>query len=587
MSTRSNQGNASATRGQMRAVAPATVGRVSRIEIARYRRHRYAVAWALLSATALGRAVYAGDTATLAAPNSAPAGSSITVTWTGPGDGYDFLAVFPLQAPPGASPPAERSYATSSPIRVDVPEEPGEYELRYTSKQGATLARRRIVVTAVTASLKAEPTAVGGTSTEVAWSGPDNHNDHIVVVASGEPDRASSAGFLKWTTSGSPLRIPAPEKAGEYEIRYLTGAGGKVLARAKITVVPASASIAGPLTARAGETFTVTWTGPRNSYDHVGIYPKGAGAVRAVSDVFATAGSPMKMEAPLEAGEYELRYLTDQTQSVLARADLHVTPAAHRPGLVRVSRAARAAAEPGGAVEVILDTSGSMLSRIRGKRRIEIAKRTLTTLTSKVIPPGTPFALRVFGRGSSSCATELDIPLHALAAAPAGQQIAALAAKNGAKTPIAASLAKVADDLGGVKGERVVILITDGEETCGGNPAKEIETLRKNGVDVRINIVGFAVDDAHIAEAFRLWSKAGGGAYFDARDAAGLDKAVGLALAPGFEIVDGDEHVVVSGVVGGESVAVMPGSYSVRLKGQSGRGQPLTVREKETTTVQL
>ena len=163
-----------------------------------------------------------------------------------------------------------------------------------------------------------------------------------------------------------------------------------------------------------------------------------------------------------------------------------------------------------------------MLQRIGTQRRIDIAKQTLTKLTASTLPAGTPFALRVFGREIDSCQTDLDIPLGPLNAATVGAKIQALEAKNNAKTPIGASLEKVIDDLASVKGERLVIVLTDGEETCGGDPAAAIEKLQQAGVSTRVNIVGFAIDDAELAVTFRHWSEAGNGSYFDAKDAAGL-----------------------------------------------------------------
>ena len=121
-------------------------------------------------------------------------------------------------------------------------------------------------------------------------------------------------------------------------------------------------------------------------------------------------------------------------------------PASRRPARSRSPwRPARSPAS--GAVELILDASGSMLQKFGAVRRIDIAKQTLTKLTSTTIPAGTPFAMRVFGREVDSCQTDLDVPVGPLNAAAVGQRIAALNAKNGAKTPIGASLAKVADDL--------------------------------------------------------------------------------------------------------------------------------------------
>ena len=201
------------------------------------------------------------------------------------------------------------------------------------------------------------------------------------------------------------------------------------------------------------------------------------------------------------------------------------------------------------------------------------------------IPAGTPFAFRVFGREVDSCQTDLDIPVAPLNAAAVQGRINALNAKNGAKTPIGASLDKVTDDLKGVTGEKLIVLVTDGEETCGGDPAAAIANLRKAGVTTRVSIVGFALEDATLAATFRRWADAGGGAFFDAKDAAGLDKALTEALRPGFEVVNIQGQVLTSGIVGGEAISVPAGDHQVRIKGRANSAKPVTVKPRETATV--
>ena len=102
-----------------------------------------------------------------------------------------------------------------------------------------------------------------------------------------------------------------------------------------------------------------------------------------------------------------------------------------------------------------------------------------------------------------------------------------------------------------------------------------------------MNIVGFAIDDEGLAASFRHWSDAGGGLYFDARDAAGLDKAMSQALQPAIELIDGKGQVVAQGLTGDAPLEAMPGAYTVRLKSQTARSSPVTVRAKETTSVSL
>ena len=247
---------------------------------------------------------------------------------------------------------------------------------------------------------------------------------------------------------------------------------------------------------------------------------------------------------------------------------------------------------------VILDASGSMLQRIDGTPRIEIAKSILRDLVADRLPAGAPFALRAFGTGGrGSCASTAALPLGPLDADGARAAIDAVRAEDGAKTAIAASLREVAGDLAGAAAGtgagagQLVILITDGEETCGGDPEAEIAALRAAGVDVRLNIVGFDLDGSELAADFARWAAAGGGAFFDAGDAASLDAAVAAALAPGFRVIGADGAVVARGTVGAPAIPVPAGLYDIQIDGGDRAGaEPLPrieVRPGETAVMTL
>jgi Mg-chelatase subunit ChlD len=353
-------------------------------------------------------------------------------------------------------------------------------------------------------------------------------------------------------------------------------------ARAPVTVGAVTGTVAGPAQVAAGESFKASWKGPDNPRNFITVVPKGAREGGYSSAYFYTTAqnNPGRLIAPLVPGDYELRYSTAEKYLTLARAALQVTPAKSEPGRVAVTMAV--GSDSNGAIEIILDASGSMLQKLGGQRRIDIAKRTLSRLISSSIPAGTPFAFRVFGREEHSCQTDLDVPVAPLNRAAVGQRIAALSAKNGAKTPIGASLDKAADDLKAIKAEKLIVLVTDGEETCGGDPPAAIERLRKAGITTRVSIVGFALDDEILAATFRRWSDAGGGAFFDAKDAAGLDKSLSEALRAGFEVVNANGQVLASGIVGGEAVAVPAGNHTVRLAGRAAKAsKPLVVKPSD------
>ena len=217
--------------------------------------------------------------------------------------------------------------------------------------------------------------------------------------------------------------------------------------------------------------------------------------------------------------------------------------------------------QPQAAVELILDASGSMLQRIEGKRRINVAKEVLTEAVREHIPEGTPLALRVFGHKEvDSCRTDLEIPLAPLDPDMAVQKIAGIRAMNLARTPIAGSLTEVESDLKGAN-SGAVVLVTDGEETCDGDPAAVIKALQEKGFDISLNIVGFAIDDADLAAQFESWAELGSGRYFSADNQDGLSAAIESALRIPFSVYDRDGNEVGTGQVGAHH-STLSGGYT-------------------------
>ena len=234
------------------------------------------------------------------------------------------------------------------------------------------------------------------------------------------------------------------------------------------------------------------------------------------------------------------------------------------PGHLSVVAGKDGLATGGSAVELILDASGSMLKRMEGKRRIVIAREVLTRAVRERIPAGTPVALRVFGaHDPDSCRTDLEIPLSPLDPDAAAKLLSGIQAKNLARTPIADSLAAVPSDLKGAKGRVAIVLVTDGEETCDGDPAAVIQSLQDQGLDMSLNIVGFAIDDPQLEAQFRDWAELGGGRFFGANNQAGLDTALQEALRVPFTVYDAAGEVAAEGSVGGDPVDLDQGTYQV------------------------
>ena len=87
------------------------------------------------------------------------------------------------------------------------------------------------------------------------------------------------------------------------------------------------------------------------------------------------------------------------------------------------------------------------------------------------------------------------------------------AAKAQGYTPIAYSLGQAANDFPADAKERVIVLVSDGKETCQGDPVVAAKALAAKGITV--HTVGFIVDTAARGQLQAI-AQATGGTYFDA-----------------------------------------------------------------------
>ena len=518
--------------------------------------------------------------ATLEAASSVEVGGVLTVDWKGPNNPRDFISIDKLGSD-------DRTYGNYSypqqgnPLAISAPDEAGDYVIRYhLGSSYRVVGSRPLRVGAVGATLKFAESAVAGGLLSVAWTGPGHASDFISIDAPGAADR--DYGNYDYPQRGNPLGIRVPDAPGDYLVRYHLANSYGVIGSAPLRVDAATASLTAPASVPGGSVFEVRWKGPGNTSDFITLVaPTAAPKQFGASNGYTQRGNPARLEAPRAAGEYELRYVTGQSNLVLAKTRVRVTPSAI-PAQLRVVTETAGAAGGFTAVEFVLDASGSMLQRLGGVRRIELAKKAFADLARDGLPAGTAFALRVFGhKEAGSCRTDLEIPLAPLDRAAAVARIETLGAMNLAKTPIGASLLKVREDLAGASGPKMVVLVTDGEETCDGDPKAAIQSLRAGGLDVRVNIVGFAVDEVVLKETFREWARVGGGGFFDAQDGEQLRKAMRATLQTPYEVIAGGK-VVATGTVNGEASELPAGTYRVRLLGGAAKDLGEVVLEAGT-----
>jgi len=276
------------------------------------------------SGASLTLAIVTEVEASLDAPETAPAGDTIRVVWEGPGEEDDYILV----GPPGGGADDYANYTRTrrgNPLNLLMPAEAGEYELRYVlEKNDSVLARRAITATAIEASVSAPETAPAGSTVEVDWDGPDYDDDYVTVVEAGADDGA----YINYqrTRRGDPLDLKMPPQAGEYEIRYVQDQGDRTLASQPITLTEVTASLDAPDTAVAGQRVEVAWEGPDYDDDYVTVVEAGADEGAYLNYERTRRGDPLDLRLPIEPGDYELRYVMDQGDRVLARSAITAEP---------------------------------------------------------------------------------------------------------------------------------------------------------------------------------------------------------------------------------------------------------------------
>lgn len=143
----------------------------------------------------------------------------------------------------------------------------------------------------------------------------------------------------------------------------------------------------------------------------------------------------------------------------------------------------------------VLDASYSMLKNWGTENRWEIAKRVLGEMADSLQQyDNAEFGLRVFGHQAGTAEhncrdSKLEVPVGKHKPSEIREKLKSIQPKG--ITPIVYSIQQCGADFGITKGSRnVLILITDGEESCGGDPCKTAQVLRDADVNLRPFVIG-------------------------------------------------------------------------------------------------
>lgn len=175
---------------------------------------------------------------------------------------------------------------------------------------------------------------------------------------------------------------------------------------------------------------------------------------------------------------------------------------------------------------LILDASDSMLTADAPGKRIDAAKSAATGLV-EAVPAGSKLAVLAYGAGTGNSPAEHAagcqdittlVPLGDADRANATAAINRLTPRG--FTPIAEALTRAAGVLP-KQGEASIVLVSDGEDTCGKPPCPVARSLVQAHPQLQISTVGFRTDGAASAE-LRCIADASDGLFVGAANSAQL-----------------------------------------------------------------
>ncbi|HEY0947809.1 MAG TPA: VWA domain-containing protein [Opitutaceae bacterium] len=244
--------------------------------------------------------------------------------------------------------------------------------------------------------------------------------------------------------------------------------------------------------------------------------------------------------------------------------------------LPAASRAAPASEPP--ATLIVLDASGSMRSRIEGERKIEIARRVVRELVQG-LPDGIRLGLVAYGHRDNTCSDiELLIPPDPLDKPAFVRAVNALRPRG--RTPISASLRFSAEALGFREKPANIVLISDGQETCGADPCETARILGREAAGLTIHTVGFDLS-AREAESIECIALATGGRFFAAHDAASLREALELAIGE-IRIIETATDAASAASLRAPEKVTAGAAFEVEWRGPNGAGDYLVLVPRGT-----
>jgi hypothetical protein len=185
---------------------------------------------------------------------------------------------------------------------------------------------------------------------------------------------------------------------------------------------------------------------------------------------------------------------------------------------------------------ILIDCSQSMKEDLKGffasdkQDKMDAAKKVLENAIAS-IPSDVNIGLRVFGQSFqndpySDCQqSALLVPIGRGNRRTIIERVRQV--RPYGLTPLTYGLMQAGKDLSTQPGQKQIILISDGAETCGGDPCAYIRRLTQMGFNIKVDIVGVGLrHDVDAKEQLNCISQSSGGKFYDANSSAELLESI-------------------------------------------------------------
>lgn len=180
---------------------------------------------------------------------------------------------------------------------------------------------------------------------------------------------------------------------------------------------------------------------------------------------------------------------------------------------------------------ILLDASSSMLLPTGNEIRMDVAKDAVARF-AKTVGSQSEVSLVVYGHAGSesdadkelSCNTIEEIyPLGEYDEEKFAQALSSFESRGW--TPLAGAISKANEMTQGMEGNITIYIVSDGVETCDGDPIQAAKAFAERHDSHHINIIGFQVDK-EAEDQLKKVAEAGNGQYYYAENAEDIHQTI-------------------------------------------------------------